>query len=1251
MKTTEKINNLIRAGIPCELAETVVEKGFSLSKVKETPKSELSKYFNQAEVTILFDLKRKPISQDIVDKLFTESAARCCLCWQWDEQPPLIIHHIEEHSKTQDDSYENLVLLCLNHHAEVHTIHKLSRHKKPPNFVRSEKDKWIHAVTEYQAGRRPKPGTEKTKRIYKPAAPPADLHFVGREKALKQITNKLKRERASILAISGMGGIGKTALAKKVVEQVSKNYSGGIFWASLSEVNGEATPIFLTWASMCGIESFDDQDVADFAYLMRNILTTYVAEHGRILIVIDDVREEWLSMAKLLQNAAPQNCSILITTRSKEIAKTLNAQLVNLGEMLPNEAIELLNRLIDLSLFEQEMLSIENLLDILGYLPLAIELAGKRISLEHNKPGFSLGMFLEAIRSRAATKLMVKGHLGLTATFLITYDNLQPQDQAVFRQTSIFATNLFSIDQAAAITHIELGIIETILDDMVMQSLLQWGSTKGDYVFHPLLKQFATQLFSKLPHEQDKIQNRYVDYFINHAADNAKETSNAHQVLDRMWPDIQQAFGIAVKQKNNVGVNRFANILWRDSSFLYVRSYVHEAVHILKEAIDACRQSDLKEDEVGHLIHIGTAYNHLGDTEKALHFYHEALNLNRHLQQPYIDGVCLNNLGLIYYDIGRLDQALNCFIQALHIAKEYNDPYLTADVYGSLGSIQRTLGNIEEAKHYYNGNLELAKILDDKLQEGNALSNLGLTYYDERDYKTARKYINRGLKIAREIGDRRGEANRLGHLGNICDLTGKPEKAIVYFSEAVEICRAISHRINEGNWLGNMGNSYRMLGKPDKAIELFKQALDISRDVQSNKQEIIWLLNLGRTFRQMKKWDHSISCFEDAAKVSKTLGDYEQYQVAMNDLVNIYKHLGKVNELNNCYKKQLQASQGVGDLETTGKLLNLIGVSLLYSGQLDQSKMYFQEGLVVSKQLQDKTLEGDCLNNLALNAKHVSDFDEAIELYQQAISCFKEAGNKSGEGISIGELGAVYMSLGQIDKAIDSLNKAYAIFQSTQLFIKYGFALGNLGNAYYIKGDLEKAVKYHEQALEVSQSLQDSLNVANWSGALGQDHLNLGNYEKAEEFYSQCLLFSQKNGIPFLEANCLLGLGVIYRTLSQKKLSDQNLQKALTLSRKLDDKVLQAGCLFQIGINLAEKAKFNKARINFEKSLQIFRQYRSRFREAMVLWELGKLYEIEEPEKAVQFMNDALLIFEECGIPRDQEYMTKLNEVNDKLAN
>lgn len=1254
MKPVKKINNLIRSGVTCELAERVIEKGLSLSRVKQTSKTELLKHFTEEEVVVLLDLKRKPIPQETIDRLFDESAARCCLCWRWEEPPPLIIHHIVEHTKTQDDNYENLVLLCLNHHAEVHTVSKLSRHNKPPNYIVTQKTKWIRAVTEYQAGRRPAPGSEKTKRIHQPTAPPSYIQFVGREKNLRQITQYLLHGQESVLAITGMGGVGKTALAQKIVEhdQVKNEYSGGIFWASLSEVNGEVISIFLTWAIICGNEILENQDTlnaAEFVYLMRNILTTYVSEHGRILIVIDDVREEWLSNAILIQKAIPQNCSILLTTRSREMAKSFGARLINLREMLPKNALKMLSTFVEGSLIDENELLAQKLLKVLGYLPLAIELAGKRISLEQDKPGFSLDGFLEAVRSHSSEKLRIKGHPGLTATFSITYDSLLPQSQAAFRQISIFASNLFPVEQAVAITGLDSETIVFILDDMVMQSLLQWGVAEGEYTVHPLLKQFGFQLLQS-DNEADIIQNRYINFFLNSASSNAEETFEAHQVLDRIWPDIRKAFSFAVTQKKHKTINHLASILWRDSRFLYVRGYIKEAVYILTEAIQVCRQYDWKRDEVGHLIHIGTAYNHLGKTDESLQSYQAALTLNQQLQDPQTNGICLNNLGLIYYNIGQLAQAEYCFSQALHIAEELQDTRLAVDVLGSLGGVQRSLGALESARSHYSGHLKLSKMLKDKMGEGNALSNIGLTYYDEQDFEKAQKYIDQGLQIAQEIGDRRGEANRLGHLGNIYNLTGSPNKAIEYFSKAIDICRAISHRMNEGNWVGNMGNSYRALGKPDKAIDLFKQALNISQEVQSSKQELIWLLNLGMTYHEINKWDQAVECLEGAAYISEELRDYDKYKTAMNALANIYNNQGKTKELHTCYRKQLQVSQAIGDLKTTAILLNQIGVLLLYLGKLDDAAANLQQGLAVSRQLQDKVLQGDSLNNLALHARNISRFNEAIELYQQARSCYQDAGSKIGEGITIGELGITFLNVGQIDKAIDSLSEAFSIFQSTKYVLKFAFALGNLGNAYSVKGETEKAVEYHEQALAISQSLHDNMNAANWLGALGHDYVHLEQYEKAKDLYTQCLSTSRQIGVPYLEANSFQGLGVVYRALSQLQLSDRNFQKALILSEKLQDKSLQAGCLLHIGTNLLRKGKVKKAQKKFRQSLQIAQQINSRIHEATALWELGLLYEIDVPETAFSYMSEALLIFEECGIAKGEEYIGKLEEVKVRMT-
>ncbi|HRQ37712.1 MAG TPA: NACHT domain-containing protein [Chloroflexota bacterium] len=154
---SKKILNLLSAGLDSNLAEKAINEGYTLTRLKSGSKSELGKSFSGEEVEKLLNLRRKPIPKDIVEKLVEKCHWKCCLCWEYGELKPVIIHHIVEHSKTQDDSYENLVVLCLNHHAEAHSKWEISRHPLPPELIRSKKWQWEVALSDFVAGKRPPP--------------------------------------------------------------------------------------------------------------------------------------------------------------------------------------------------------------------------------------------------------------------------------------------------------------------------------------------------------------------------------------------------------------------------------------------------------------------------------------------------------------------------------------------------------------------------------------------------------------------------------------------------------------------------------------------------------------------------------------------------------------------------------------------------------------------------------------------------------------------------------------------------------------------------------------------------------------------------------------------------------------------------------------------------------------------------------------------------------------------------------------
>lgn len=127
IRTSKKYLNLLGAGLDSGLATKIIDNGYSLTKLKSASKTELEKIFDPDEVQKISGLRRKPIPKDTIQDLIERCHWKCCLCWEYHETKPVIIHHLIEHSKSQDDSYENLVVLCLNHHAEAHSRWDISR--------------------------------------------------------------------------------------------------------------------------------------------------------------------------------------------------------------------------------------------------------------------------------------------------------------------------------------------------------------------------------------------------------------------------------------------------------------------------------------------------------------------------------------------------------------------------------------------------------------------------------------------------------------------------------------------------------------------------------------------------------------------------------------------------------------------------------------------------------------------------------------------------------------------------------------------------------------------------------------------------------------------------------------------------------------------------------------------------------------------------------------------------------------------
>ncbi|XP_010058263.2 probable disease resistance RPP8-like protein 2 [Eucalyptus grandis] len=151
--------------------------------------------------------------------------------------------------------------------------------------------------------------------------------FVGREDSINELVKELLKdgEQYRVISIWGMGGLGKTSLARKVLAQddMKKNFTG-FAWACVSQVYDVrdilvGILIKLIPDQIKKIKDMINQELFEKLYETQ--------KEKRCIVVLDDIwtKGAWDS----LQDAFPvenTRSKLLITTRNRDVAEYINPQ-------------------------------------------------------------------------------------------------------------------------------------------------------------------------------------------------------------------------------------------------------------------------------------------------------------------------------------------------------------------------------------------------------------------------------------------------------------------------------------------------------------------------------------------------------------------------------------------------------------------------------------------------------------------------------------------------------------------------------------------------------------------------------------------------------------------------------------------------------------------------------------------------------------------------------------------------------------
>jgi CHAT domain-containing protein/tetratricopeptide (TPR) repeat protein len=236
-----------------------------------------------------------------------------------------------------------------------------------------------------------------------------------------------------------------------------------------------------------------------------------------------------------------------------------------------------------------------------------------------------------------------------------------------------------------------------------------------------------------------------------------------------------------------------------------------------------------------------------------------------------VEAITLNNIGEVYRSLGEIQKALEKYNEALPLSRAVGDRRWEAITLNNIGLVYRSLGEAQKALEKYTEALTLRRAVGDRSGEAITLTNIGSVYWSLGEMQKALEKYNESLPIYRAVGDRGGEAVTLNNIGTVYQLLGEMQKALEKFNEALPISRAVGNRSGEAFTLHNIGLVYNSLGEPQKALEKYNEALPLRREVGDRNGEATTLLGIARVEQKRGSLSQARQTIEQAIELIESI--------------------------------------------------------------------------------------------------------------------------------------------------------------------------------------------------------------------------------------------------------------------------------------------------------------------------------------------------------------------------------------------